>query len=213
MKKGAIFDMDGLLFDTERVWQRVWHERADELGVTLPDSFAGEICGSSGQGTLDIITRCYPGVEPVSFHREVQNEVARRLENSVPLRPGCEEILAGLAERGLKIAVASSSQLSHIEHHMRLTGLGHYFDRLVSGQQVKRGKPAPDIFLLAASELGLSPEDCYVFEDSPNGVKAGHAAGCAVIMIPDLITPTEEIRALCTGIFTSLSEALRKLPD
>ena len=213
MKKGAIFDMDGLLFDTERVWQRVWHERADELGVTLPDSFAGEICGSSGQGTLDIIARCYPGVEPAVFHSEVQNEVTRRLENSVPILPGCEEILAGLKARGLKLAVASSSQLSHIEHHMRLTGMGKYFDKLVSGQQVAHGKPAPDIFLLAASELGLAPEDCYVFEDSPNGIRAGHAAGCAAIMVPNLVPPTEEIKPLCAGIYSSLTEALQALTD
>ena len=94
-----------------------------------------------------------------------------------------------------------------VEHNLELAGIAQYFDVVVSGQEVVYGKPEPDIFLLAAERLGLSPMDCYVFEDGINGVKAGLAAGCTTIMIPDLTPPTEELKHACAGIYSSLLEA------
>ena len=82
-----------------------------------------------------------------------------------------------------------------------------YFDAVVSGEDVTHGKPAPDIFLLAANRLGCNPADCYVFEDGINGVRAGLAAGCTTIMVPDTVLPTDEVRAACAGVFASLDEA------
>ena len=122
--------------------------------------------------------------------------------------PGLHEIIAYFHKNGLKLAVASSSDKDIIRNNLSKSDVLQYFDVLVSGQEVEHGKPAPDIFLLAARELGLDPADCYVFEDGINGVEAGLAAGCATIMIPDLLQPTERCREHCAGIFDSLTAAM-----
>ena len=110
-------------------------------------------------------------------------------------------------ERGVKLAVASSSARAMVEDNLRRAEILDCFDAVVSGQEVTRGKPAPDIFLLAAERIGCAPEDCYVFEDGVNGARAGVAAGCAAVMIPDLMEPTEDLRAGCAGIYPSLLAA------
>lgn len=107
--------------------------------------------------------------------------------------------------------MASSNEAELIRANLAKTGLEGQFDVLLSTSQVARGKPAPDVFLEAARQLGLRPEECYVFEDGINGVKAGIAAGCRTIMIPDLIEPTEEIVGRCAGIYPSLLDALEAL--
>ena len=98
------------------------------------------------------------------------------------------------------MAVASSSLKHQLDANLIKSGLIDYFDEVVSGTELKHGKPAPDIFLHAADMLGYKPEECYVFEDSANGIRAGHAAGCVTVMIPDLIAPTPEIESLCTKV-------------
>ena len=109
------------------------------------------------------------------------------------MKPGAGELLEYLSAQGVNIAVASSSGRARILSNLRATGLERFFDAVVSGQQVERGKPEPDIFLLAAKEIGCPPEDCYVFEDSLNGVRAGMAAGCTTVMVPDLVPPLEDL--------------------
>ena len=109
----------------------------------------------------------------------------------------------------MSIAVASSSGRDRILSNLRATGLERFFDAVVSGQQVERGKPEPDIFLLAAKEIGCPPEDCYVFEDSLNGVRAGMAAGCTTVMVPDLVPPPEGL--LVSSVCVSLHEVRERI--
>ena len=208
---GAIFDMDGLLFDTERLFQRVWHEFAVEAGYTLDDSFAGAMCGSSGKATEAVLRRYVPGVDPLPLMSEVYHRVIELEKDGIPLKPGAVEILEGMKRRGFRTALASSSPMDMIQRNMEITGLSAYFDELVSGFEVRRGKPEPDIFLLAAERLGLPGRDCYVFEDSVNGIRAGHAAGCMAVMVPDLVQPTPEVRALCHGVYPDLVAAWRAI--
>ena len=206
--KGGIFDMDGLLFDTEAIFQSVWQEKARELGRTLDEDFTRRICGSSGPVTQAVVTDYYGVEDPAAFIRDV-NECVRRIEETyLPMKKGCVEILTGLREAGFKLAVASASRQPMIERNLAFNGIAKYFDEVVSSSQVERGKPEPDVFLYAAERLSLPPEECYVFEDSMNGIRAAHAAKMRPVMIPDLVQPTEEIRALCWGIFPDLSEAL-----
>ncbi len=206
--KGGIFDMDGLLFDTEAIFQSVWQERARELGRTLDEDFTRRICGSSGPVTQAVVTDYYGVEDPTAFIRDV-NECVRRIEETyLPMKKGCVEILTGLREAGFKLAVASASRQPMIERNLAFNGIAKYFDEVVSSSQVEHGKPEPDVFLYAAERLSLPPEECYVFEDSMNGIRAAHAAKMRPVMIPDLVQPTEEIRALCWGIFPDLSEAL-----
>ncbi|MBR2256007.1 MAG: HAD family phosphatase [Blautia sp.] len=205
MKTAAIYDMDGLLFDTERIFQEAWHREAQKLGVSLPDSFANIICGTSGERQVEIVRQYYPGVDPNEIMKRVQN--ASFEAETIFVKKGVFEILSGMKERGMVLAVASSSPLFLIEKNLEKTNTAHFFDTVVSGTQVSRGKPEPDIFLLAAEKAGVPPTDCYVFEDSINGIIAGTRAGCASIMIPDLIEPTEEVKQIAAGIFEDLSSA------
>ena len=207
MKQGAIFDMDGLLFDSERLYREGWVEMAKKFGVQPDPAFATAVCGTSGARMLEIIHTYYPTVDEQAFMEGCVAWVNEMLRKQVPEKPGVHEILDFLRAHGCKTAVASSSARSMILNNLRLTGLEDCFDAVVSGQDVTNSKPAPDIFLLAAKQLGCAPTDCYVFEDGINGVRAGLAAGCATVMIPDLTPPEEEFHSLCAGIFPSLHEA------
>lgn len=205
--RGAIFDMDGLLIDSERLWQGTWHELAAEMGLTLADTFPGDMCGTGGEQTLAVIRAYYHTDDPGALLRECTERVHRLQRKGVPLKPGVETILRGLRSENYRIAVASSSPMDMIEHNLRTNGIREYFDALTSGSEVEHCKPEPDIFLLAAERLGLPPEECYVFEDSLNGVEAGWRARCRAVMIPDLIQPTERARTHCFGIYGDLGEA------
>ncbi len=197
--------MDGLLFDTERLFQEAWRDEAAAMNLTLPDIFTSRVCGTSGEKQAEIVREFFPGGDPEKIMANVQNRVYEQKE--IPVKKGTFEILKGMKEQGICMAVASSSPLQMIERNLRKTGTSEYFDCIVSGLQVSNGKPEPDIFLLAAEKTGFSPSECYVFEDSLNGIIAGFRAGCASIMIPDIVPPTEEIKKIAAGIFPDLSEA------
>lgn len=207
MKKGAIFDMDGLLFDTERIYQDGWRAMAVEFGLVPHPDFPAAVCGTSGVIMRETIRRYYPEVDPQAFVTGCVRWAKERFLQDVPVMPGAREILTFFQERGVKIALASSSSREVIESNLRRNGFQSFFDAVVCGADVRRGKPEPGIFLLAAERLGCKPEDCYVFEDGVNGSRAGIAAGCATVMIPDLTPPTEDLRERCAGIYPSLTAA------
>ena len=211
--RGAIFDMDGLLLDTERIYQQTWREMAAEYGVALDGRFTADIIGISRAGSLAVIARYLPMVDPDAFVTEGSRRVYEKEAAGIPLMPGVRTILEGLRGLGFGLAVASSSGTEMVLRNLRVAGLDPYFDAVVSGQDVQRGKPAPDIFLYAAQRLGLDAAQCYVFEDSLNGIRAGHAAGSRAIMIPDLVAPTEEVAALCAAIFPDLGAAWEAIRD
>ena len=205
--RGAIFDMDGLLIDSERLWQQEFHAIAAERGITLADTFPNEVCGTGGKRTREVLARHFHTDDPESVLRECSARVHRLEEGGVPLKRGVEIILAGLRAEGYRIAVASSSPMDMIRQNLQLDGIEGYFDVLTTGREVALGKPAPDVFLLAAERLGIPPEECWVFEDSLSGVEAGWRAGCRAIMIPDLVKPDEAARQRCWGIFPDLIQA------
>ena len=207
MKQGAIFDMDGLLFDTERLYRESWVAMAEQFGQTPDPAFPPAVCGTSGAHMLEVIRQYYPAVDAQAFARGCIARVDDLLAHSVPEKPGVHEILQFFRENGVRIAVASSSARGRIIDNLRHAGVEGYFDAVASGEDVVHGKPAPDIFLLAAKLLGCAPADCYVFEDGINGVRAGLAAGCTTVMIPDLTPPPDELRDACAGVFDSLAEA------
>ena len=207
MKKGAIFDMDGLLFDTERLFRDSWGEMARRFGQVPQPDFPAAVAGTSGAGMREVIHRYYPDVDARAFQEGCISHTAEVLREHLPEKPGMREILAFFQSRGTPIAVASSSGRGMILDNLRRAGIEACFDVVVSGDEVTRGKPEPDIFLLAAQKLGCAPEDCYVFEDGINGARAGIAAGCATIMIPDLFPPADDLRAGCAGIYSDLFAA------
>ena len=208
MKKGAIFDMDGLLFDTETMYQRAWTIIADEFGVERKPELGRACCGTCGELTVRLVHECHPTVDAEAYIRRVIEYVREESEKHLPVMEGAREILQYFHAHGVRIATASSSRVELIEANLTKSGLRDYFDVVVGGDLVENGKPAPDIFLMAAERIVLPPADCYVFEDGYNGLRGAAAAGCAPVMIPDTMPPTDEMRALCTGIYSSLRDAL-----
>ena len=206
MKQAAIFDMDGLMFDTEQMYQACWNEIAGEMGITLGEHFTREISGSNGDLLRSIVRKYYHTDDPDALFQEVVRRTEVRLRTAVPVKPGLVELLEFLKEKGVRLAVASSSYLRMIESNLNVSGTRKYFDQVVSGTSIGRGKPDPDIFLYAAEQLNLDPKDCYVLEDSINGVLAGLAAGCETIMVPDCAEPNETIRSSRAHIYRSLLE-------
>lgn len=213
MKKGAIFDMDGVLFDTEQLYQKIWDAVAIDMGQRPSPAFRRDVSGTSGETMRDVVRKYYPTLDPDTYISACLSRLQEIEKSYVPEKPGLRPFLDFLQSHGVKIAVASSSPVSMIENNLRVSGVERYFTSVVSGLQVERGKPAPDIFLHAAKSLGLTPEECYVFEDSFNGIRAGVAAGCFTIMIPDLFEPTDEIRQLVAGVYKNFEEVQQNLAD
>ncbi len=204
--KGAIFDMDGLLLDTERLYQESWVEMAKQFGQTPNPVFPSAVSGTNGEGMRQVIRQYYPEVNAFDFQAGCIARVEGILdEQGPPVKPGAQEILAFFRAQGVKTAVASSTNKERILRNLRQTGLDIFFDAVVSGEEAAHGKPEPDVFLLAAEQIGCAPEECYVFEDSVNGVWAGMAAGCVTVMVPDLVPPPEGLTV--SKVCTSLQEA------
>ena len=210
MKHGAIFDMDGTLLDTERFYRKGWLEVADDFGYERKPELAVAMSGSNSKRTPEILKKFYPGVDAEEYARRVREMVRIESEKELKLMSGVKEILDYFKSQGVLMAVASSSRISRVEANVKRSGIWDYFKIVLGGDQIKDGKPAPDIFIKAADELGLDPVDCYVFEDSINGVHAGYAAGCETIMIEDLTAPTDEIRKMC-HVYDSMTAAMEDI--
>ena len=210
---GAIFDMDGVLFDTERVYQQTWHEIARDRGIALEEGLDRAVSGTNGDVMRRVIERYYHVPDGMEIMVECKRRIREKLSRTVPLKPGVHEILDFFRFRNIRLAIASSSAPEQIRSNLALSGLGPYFDAVISGEEVQNGKPDPEIFLRAAAALGCAPGSCFVFEDSLSGVRAGHAAGCDTVMVPDLIPPTPEILPLCFRVCESLNDALNEIRD
>ncbi len=208
MKRGAIFDMDGTLFDTEKLYWQAWIETADTFGLERKPEMPKVMSGASIPTLLSRIPQFFPQVDPNEYLNRVFARVKKNIEENLEMKSGVVEILTYLKENNFSIAIASSSDTESIRKNILRTGIDKFFDAIIGGDQVTKGKPAPDIFLLAAKKINVPPSDCYIFEDSMNGIRAAYAANSAPIMVIDMIEPTPDIKKLCTGIFNNMLEAL-----
>lgn len=210
--KTVIFDMDGLLVDSEIRALTAWREVAKKYGIPGIDELFPKIIGTNTHTRGVIFDGCYGGKFPYARCNEEVRSLAHSYEAAtpIPLKKGVRELLSYLRENGFKIAIASSGLLSTIERRMKHHGIFEYFDVIVSGEMVKNSKPDPEIFLLCAEKLGADPSGITVFEDSPNGIKAAHAAGMRPVMVPDLVAPEKDVAALAYCVCASLLEVKEK---
>ena len=209
--KGAIFDMDGVLFDTERIYQETWQEIAARQDITLDGSFLRAISGTNGAYMCRVIEKYYHVPDGKDIMERGMEQVRQKLSVYVPMKKGVRDILDYFRKNDIGIAVASSSAVQQIEANLQMSGIRDYFSVIVSGLEVNQGKPEPDIFLLAAKRLHCAPEECFVFEDSENGIRAGYAAGCFTVMVPDLLEASSEIQPYCRKICSDLEQAVREI--
>lgn len=212
MINGVIFDMDGLMFDTECMWATFWEPALAELGLPYKEGLAEAARGTAGENTRRVVRSFYgEDCDAEAIIDNLHKVADKAFEPPVPKKPGIDELLAWLDEQHIPMAVASSSREFAIRHHLDNWNMTHYFKAIVSGQHVTHSKPDPEIFLLAAEKLGVESEHCLVLEDSYNGVRAGAAGGFVTVMVPDLMQPDDEMRSLYTMECKSLNEVLEKL--
>lgn len=216
MIKAVIFDMDGLMFDTERLWDTLWEPSCRALGLEMPQDLEAFFTGGRGLAGVKLnehIQKFFPQADPQVIVEKIWELAEQRFAQGVPCKPGLAELLETLEEKKLPRIVASSSPRALIQKNLETTGMARYFDQVVCGADVRHSKPAPDIFLEAARRLGVDIRDCLVLEDSFNGVRAGHAAGAVTVMVPDIAQPDEEIRALYNRCCKDLFEVRQLLLD
>ena len=204
----AIFDMDGLLIDSERMALSCWHDAAQELGHTLSEHIPLGMIGMHSSKTEHYLQQELGEQFPVAALRSRTHEIyLERSQSAIELRPGVIELLDFLREQQIPCAVATSTRRSIAIHHLELTNLLPYFQFAVCGDEITHPKPAPDIYLKVIAQLGVNAANCVVFEDSNFGAQAGHTAGCRVIMVPDLRPANTGTLALTLEIVESLHQA------
>ena len=196
--KTAIFDMDGTLLDTEKIYQKYWKIAADELGYNLSKEqllLFRSAAFEYGMKLGEEMTGDPVAYDRIRIHRkELMEPLMQEIE--IPVKPYVKEAMTFLKEHGVKLAVATATKMDKTLEYLGRAGLTDFFDEIISAKDVAHGKPAPDVYLYACERVGVKPADAFAIEDAPNGVKAGHAAGCRVIMIPDLTEPDEELMQL-----------------
>ena len=202
----VIFDMDGTLLDTQRICIPAWEHSGKLQGVNGLGEVVRRICGMNEIGWTAYLQEHFPTLDIVAFKAEMREYIIKN--GTVRFKDGAKELLEYLKSKGIKCAIASGSSRKTIEQHLNEVNATHYFEAAVGGIDVKNGKPAPDIFLLAAEKLGANPCDCFVFEDSPNGMKAGFNAGMKCIGVPDIVTFSDDTKKMMFAELTSLDQAI-----
>lgn len=209
----AIFDMDGLMFDTENLFVRAFEEAiGPEIGYRFSREKMKQLIGLNHQAALETFPRLFPGCPApceacLTRFRAWMQEYIR--ENGISVKPGLRTLLAWLKEQGVSCAVATSTDTKVAKSYLENAGITAYFQTITGGDQVTRSKPDPEIFHLAMRALGQSESaKGVVFEDSRNGLLAGARGGFSVIVVPDLLDPTLEFPALCYAKCARLDEAI-----
>jgi HAD superfamily hydrolase (TIGR01509 family) len=203
--QAIVFDMDGLIFDTEVLYRDAVLITARSYGREMPDSLYLETIGLSGEATRALF-RGYFGqqFDLDRFWTHAADLFQEMADTRLRLKPGVVELLDLLDEKELPRAIATSSRHQDVKHHLSIHALEQRFSAVVAYGDYERGKPQPDPFLKAAICLGVAPEFCLALEDSHNGVRSASSAGMMTIMVPDLLPPTEEICRLCTHVASDL---------
>lgn len=211
--EAVVFDMDGVIFDSERAVMNCWLELAQKYDIKDIEKPYFACVGTTMTRTREIMLETYGEDFPYDeYARESSLMYHEKYDGGkLPMKPGVMELLSYLKEKGKKIALASSTRRETVTNQLRWAGIIDYFDVIICGDMVSRSKPAPDIFLKACQELGVSPENTYAIEDSYNGIRAAHAGQLRPIMVPDLLEADDEMRGMAECVCDNLNEVINYL--
>lgn len=201
-----VFDMDGVIFDTETMCTRSWKYFEKEFGVRDTEKTFQLCIGANHEWALDVLRRTqgvdFPAEEFLKKTAEWMRRTIR--QDGIPVKKGAKELLSWLREQNAAVALASSTRTATVREELGMAGLLKYFQVIIGGDMVQRSKPNPDIYLCACRELGINPCEGYAIEDSYNGVRSAGSAGMKVLMVPDRLAPTEEMEELAQQILPDL---------
>lgn len=205
--EAVLFDMDGLMLDSERAIIECWREAAIELAVEVDDGLWFRMIGMHEKDYVPLMLRTMSEHEVRTLREGCYARYRQRIEDGIPLHAHVRAVLDDLHARGLPRAVVTSTQRERARRKLETSRIASYFEIVVTGSDVVEPKPAPEGYLKAAAALGVDPARCVVFEDSAFGVRAALAAGMTPIQVPDLIAPDAATRALGHRIVTDLAQA------
>ena len=209
---GVLLDMDGTLLDTETIYHSSTVAVLETLGYPDAEDTCHAMIGVPGPQCEELLLDRYGAAFPVSeFTRSFTDTSDRLFEEGIPLKPGAAELLDALSAAQCPRAIVTSSSRRTADKHLVRSGIRAHFDVIVTNDDVKRGKPSPDLYLLATQKLGLEPERCLAVEDSNPGIMAAHAAGVPAIMVPDILPPRPDVTKMCSAVMADLTEVLALL--
>ncbi len=207
----VIFDMDGTLLDTQRIAITAWEVAGKNQGISGMGADIPHVCGMNKEGWSKYIAEKYEDLDVERFNEEAREYTLKNVK--VRFKKGAPELMAFLEENNIKMAIASGTSREGIARNLKAVGAEDRFSVAVGGADVPNCKPAPDIFLLACEKLGEKPEDCIIFEDSPNGIRAAVAAGARCIGIPDVAPFSDEVKSLLFAECESMLDAIEILKE
>ena len=208
--KALIFDMDGLMVDTESLLTRFWREAAAFYGWQMTSQ---HVLGIRSLAAKYAAPQLQAEIAPDFDYQKVRLKRIELMnafieENGIEKKKGLDQLIAFAKEQGLRIAVATATDNVRTEKYLTSIGVYDKFDEIVCGNMVKASKPDPDIYLTASAKLGLPPENCVALEDSPNGIRSAKAAGCVPVFVPDLTPPDEETAQLMFACCEDLAQVI-----
>lgn len=209
--QGAVFDMDGLMIDTEKLYLLYWKQAAADFGYNMQDEHVFAIRSLARKYSIPKLKGFFGEDFPTEKVRERRTQLINsHIEKyGIEVKKGLFELLDFLKDQNIKIAVATATQRDRTLLYLSKINALSRFDAIICGDMVTNGKPDPEIYLTASAALGLQPEQCAAYEDSPNGIKSAYSAGCQTIMIPDMTMPDSEIIPMISAVYESLDKSIQ----
>ena len=208
--KGVIFDLDGLLLDTEKLYQRFWIEAAAKCGYKMTKEQSLQLRSLDKDLAKELLSEWFGKDFSYQKTKDIRVKLMNEYieQNGIEAKKGAKELAEYLREKSYKTAIATATNYERANYHLKLAGIRQYFDNVICASSVEHGKPFPDVYLYACRQLQLEPCECLALEDSPNGIKSAYSAGCVTVCVPDGGEAEEEINPLINYHAKSLVDVI-----